>query len=206
MPFVVGLTGGIASGKTTVADLFHEHFQIEIVDADIVAREVVEPGSEGLNAIAERYGETILTAEHTLDRAKLREIIFSTPEEKEWVNGLLHPMIREKMQNQLQAVSSPYALLVIPLMVENNLQSMADRILVVDVSPETQIRRTMQRDSVPETQVKAILASQADRKQRLAIANDVILNDGDKENLLSQITQLHQKYLSLSAEQTTEGS
>ncbi|WED22350.1 dephospho-CoA kinase [Vibrio sp. JC009] len=197
MPFIVGLTGGIASGKTTVANLFNQHFQIEIVDADIVAREVVEPGTEGLQAIAEHFGRSILTSEKTLDRSKLREIIFSRPEEKEWLNNLLHPMIRQKMNESLSAIKSPYALLVIPLMVENQLQSMADRILVIDVSPETQIQRTVMRDNVADDQAKAILASQADRQQRLAIADDIILNEDDEQDLLAQITTLHNKYLSL---------
>ncbi|KJY66624.1 dephospho-CoA kinase [Vibrio coralliilyticus] len=200
MPFVVGLTGGIASGKTTVANLFQSQFGIEIVDADVVAREVVEPGSEGLKAIEERWGSGILLHDGTLNRAKLREVIFANEEEKAWINGLLHPMIREKMQADIAEVTSPYGLLVIPLMVENNLQSLADRVLVVDVDKQTQMRRTVERDGVPLEQVESILAAQASRTQRLAIADDVIKNNATNQELLPQITELHQKYLEICRE------
>ncbi|GBK99029.1 dephospho-CoA kinase [Vibrio harveyi] len=197
MAFVIGLTGGIASGKTTVANLFKQQFKIDIVDADIVAREVVEPGTPGLNAIIEHFGTDIVRDDQTLDRAKLREKIFSTPEEKAWVNGLLHPMIREKMIEDLEQVTSDYALLVVPLLVENKLDSLCDRVLVVDVEPQTQISRTVKRDNVSEEQAKAILASQASREQRLALADDVVKNNPDDPDLLLQITDLHEKYLAM---------
>ncbi|USD32134.1 MULTISPECIES: dephospho-CoA kinase [Vibrio] len=200
MPFVVGLTGGIASGKTTVANLFHDQFGIEIVDADVIAREVVEPGSEGLKAIEARYGSNILLADGTLNRAKLRESIFACDKEKAWINQLLHPMIREKMQADIAKASSPYALLVIPLMVENNLQSLANRVLVVDVDEQVQRQRTMERDGVPIEQVDAILDAQASRSQRLSIADDVIRNNATNQELLPQITELHQKYLEICRE------
>ncbi|MFB9135996.1 dephospho-CoA kinase [Vibrio sp. AK197] len=200
MTYVVGLTGGIASGKTTVANLFHQHFDIEIVDADVVAREVVEPNTIGLNALIERYGNEIILNDGRLNRKKLREIIFSDESEKHWVNQLLHPLIRQSMLEQLDMVQSPYALLVIPLMVENDLQRLAQRVLVVDVEPSTQIERTMQRDQVSEQQARAILAAQADREQRLAIADDVVKNDAKNQKLLPQITELHQKYLALCRE------
>lgn len=197
MAFVIGLTGGIASGKTTVANLFKQQFKIDIVDADIVAREVVEPGTHGLNAIIEHFGTDIVRDDQTLDRAKLREKIFSNPEEKAWVNGLLHPMIREKMIEDLEQVTSDYALLVVPLLVENKLDSLCDRVLVVDVEPQTQIPRTVKRDNVSEEQAKAILASQASREQRLALADDVVKNNPDDPDLLLQITDLHEKYLAM---------
>ncbi|AMF97433.1 dephospho-CoA kinase [Vibrio harveyi] len=197
MAFVIGLTGGIASGKTTVANLFKQQFKIDIVDADIVAREVVEPGTPGLNAIIEHFGTDIVRDDQTLDRAKLREKIFSNPEEKAWVNGLLHPMIREKMIEDLEQVTSDYALLVVPLLVENKLDSLCERVLVVDVEPQTQISRTVKRDNVSEEQAKAILASQASREQRLALADDVVKNNPDDPDLLLQITDLHEKYLAM---------
>ncbi|UPQ87624.1 dephospho-CoA kinase [Vibrio sinaloensis] len=200
MALVIGLTGGIASGKTTVANLFQQQFGIDVVDADVVAREVVEPGSAGLNAIVKRFGNQILTPLGSLDRAQLREIIFSQPNEKQWINALLHPMIRQRMQQQLQQVQSPYALLVIPLMVENNLQSLANKVIVVDVEPEIQIARTMHRDGVDAKQVESILASQATREQRLAIADYVIKNSTENQKLLPQITELHQKFLEMSRE------
>ncbi|TDE23080.1 dephospho-CoA kinase [Vibrio owensii] len=197
MTFVIGLTGGIASGKTTVANLFKQQFKIDIVDADIVAREVVEPGTLGLNAIIEHFGADIVRDDQTLDRAKLREKIFSNPEEKAWLNGLLHPMIREKMVEDLEQVTSDYALLVVPLLVENKLDSLCDRVLVVDVDPQTQISRTVKRDNVSEEQANAILASQASREQRLALADDVVKNNPDDPDLLLQITDLHEKYLAM---------
>jgi len=197
MALVIGLTGGIASGKTTVANLFHEHFGVDIVDADVIARQVVEKGSDGLRAIVEHFGPELLNSENELNRAELRQRIFANEEEKNWLNQLLHPMIRQKMEEELKQVTSPYALLVVPLLTENNLQHMADRILVVDVDEVTQIERTIGRDKVSEQQVKSILASQASREQRLAIADDVIKNNAKNQKLLPQITELHQKYLAM---------
>lgn len=203
MAMIVGLTGGIGSGKTTVANLFQQHFNIDIVDADIIAREVVEPNTVGLKAIVAHFGQEILTQDGQLNRALLRERIFNHPSEKQWLNQLLHPLIRQEIDNQLAAVNSRYALLVVPLLVENNWQQSIDRLLVIDVKPETQISRTCQRDGVSEQQARAILASQASREQRLSFADDVIDNDAPldehaKQKLLSKVTVLHKKYLALS--------
>ncbi len=203
MAIIIGLSGGIASGKTTVANLFNEHFNIDIVDADIVAREVVALGSEGLKQIAIHFGEEVLLEDGALNRAKLREVIFTDPTEKQWLNELLHPMIRNKIDSDLSKVTSPYALLVAPLLVENQMQGMADRVLIVDVPTEVQIERTMSRDNVSKEQVTAILKSQASREQRLAVADDVIKNHTKNQELLPQITDLHQKYLAIS---TVDGS
>nr|ELY5254644.1 dephospho-CoA kinase [Vibrio cholerae] len=198
MSFVVALTGGIASGKTTVANLFHAQFGIDLVDADVIAREVVEPETEGLKAIAAHFGQTILHPDGSLNRAVLRERIFAKPDEKAWINQLLHPMIRQRMQHALTQTTSPYSLLIVPLLVENQLQGMADRVLVVDVDEQVQIERTMARDNVSREQAEAILAAQASRAQRLAIADDVLKNDAENQKLLPQITLLHQKYLAMS--------
>ncbi|MEZ9188821.1 dephospho-CoA kinase [Vibrio sp. 10N.286.52.F8] len=199
MAIIIGLSGGIASGKTTVANLFNEHFNIDIVDADIVAREVVELGSVGLKQITEHFGESILLDDGTLNRSRLRELIFSDPKEKQWLNDLLHPMIRDKIDSDLSKITSPYGLLVAPLLVENQMQGMADRVLIVDVPAEVQIERTMSRDNVSREQVASILKSQASREQRLAVADDVIKNHTKNQELLPQITDLHQKYLAISA-------
>ncbi len=203
MAIIIGLSGGIASGKTTVANLFNEHFGIDIVDADIVAREVVALGSEGLKQITEHFGEVILLEDGTLNRAKLRELIFSDPDQKQWLNDLLHPMIRDKIDSDLSKVTSPYGLLVAPLLVENQMQGMTDRVLIVDVPTEVQIERTMSRDNVSREQVASILKSQASREQRLAVADDVIKNHTKNQELLPQITDLHKKYLAIS---TVDGS
>lgn len=198
MTFVVALTGGIASGKTTVANLFHQHFAIDIVDADIIARQVVAVGTPGLEQIARHFGSTILNSDGSLNRVALRERIFSQPQEKSWLEALLHPLIRQQMQQALAQTQSAYALLVVPLLVENHLQSMADRVLVVDVDEKTQIIRTMQRDNVSEEQAQNILASQATRQQRLSIADDVIENNVNSAQLLPLVKKLHQKYLAMS--------
>lgn len=196
MSLVIGLTGGIGSGKTTVANLFAA-YGIDIIDADIVARQVVEPGSAGLRAIEEKFGPDILLTDGQLDRATLRAAIFSEPALKEWLNQLLHPMIREKMQADIMQSRSEYCLLVVPLMVENNLQTMTDRLLVVDVEEALQIARTQQRDQVDAEQVRNILASQATRQERLAAADDVICNNGNGDDLPQQVAALHQQYLAL---------
>ena len=200
MPFVIGLTCGIASGKTTVANLFQQQFGIDIVDADIVAREVVEPESAGLKQIVQRYGAAILLDDGTLNRAQLRDIIFADPNEKQWLDALLHPMIRQRMLEQLDSTTTPYALLVIPLMAENNLQTLANRVLVVDVDESSQIERTMLRDGISQQQAQSIVNSQATRAQRLAIADDVIKNHSKNQQLLYQITELHKKYLEMCRE------
>ncbi len=199
MAIIIGLSGGIASGKTTVANIFNEHFNIDIVDADIVAREVVALGSDGLKQITEHFGESILLDDGTLNRSRLRELIFSDPKEKQWLNDLLHPLIRDKIDSDLSKITSPYGLLVAPLLVENQMQGMTDRVLIVDVPAEVQIERTMSRDNVSREQVASILKSQASREQRLAVADDVIKNHTKNQELLPQITDLHQKYLAISA-------
>lgn len=194
--FVVGLTGGIASGKTTVADLFAEK-EINLVDADIVAREVVAVGSSGLSQIAANFGRDILLSSGELNRPKLRELIFADDENKKWLNNLLHPLIHEELLRRLSESQSTYTLLVAPLLVENNLMDICDHVLVVDVEESLQLERTMLRDQVSEQQVKSILASQASREQRLAVADSVIVNNGNLSALHGEVDRLHQKFLEL---------
>jgi len=200
MPYTVALTGGIGSGKSTIAHAFAA-LGVPIIDADVIAREVVESGSAALRQIAERHGESILTAQGALNRARLREIIFRSPEEKAWLNNLLHPLINARTQ-QLKAQSiAPYVLWVVPLLVENGLQRQADRILVVDVDEATQLRRTIQRDGIDRQQAQNILSAQATRSARLAVADDVINNSGTPDEALPQVAALHQRYLALAATQ-----
>ncbi|MCP3700264.1 MAG: dephospho-CoA kinase [Aliivibrio sp.] len=198
MSYVVAITGGIGSGKTTVANTFQNNHGISIVDADVIAREVVEPNTKGLMAITDHFGPSILLPNGQLNRAELRQRIFSNPTEKEWLNNLLHPLIRKQMQHQLSLSTSCYTLLVVPLLVENQLQYLANRVLVVDVLEQTQINRTANRDKVNIEQIKAVLASQVSREERLAIADDVINNDHTIYNLDSEIALLHNQYLLLS--------
>lgn len=195
--FVVGLTGGIGSGKTTVANLFAAE-GVALVDADIVAREVVAPGSKGLEAIVTHFGAEILTPEGELDRAKLRQRIFSHPEEREWLNQLLHPMIRQEMLAQVEKATSAYVIMVVPLLFENGLDRLVNRTLVVDISPELQINRTVKRDNVDASQVNNIISSQCSRSEKLARADDIIDNQGEISSLKREVLALHQRYLQLS--------
>ncbi|AQS40457.1 dephospho-CoA kinase [Shewanella psychrophila] len=195
--YLIGLTGGIGSGKTTVANLFAE-LGIELVDADIVARDVVEIGTSGLNQIVDHFGRQILNQDASLDRSALREIIFNQPKERSWLNNLLHPIIRTEMLNQLAASSSPYTILVAPLLFENELDRLVDRTLLIDISPEQQRKRTVNRDSVTNEQVEKIISSQAPRAEKLLKADDVIDNHGEISALKSKVIALHNNYLKLS--------
>lgn len=194
--FVVGLTGGIGSGKTTVANLFAE-LGITLVDADIVSREVVAKDSEGLAKIVEHFGETILLDNGELNRAALRQRIFSNTADREWLNALLHPLIRAEMLSQLEKADSPYAILVVPLLFENGLDSLVNCTLVVDISPELQTKRTIERDAVSAEQVQNIINSQASRAEKLSKADDVIDNQGTISVLKGKVAVLHNKYLTL---------
>ena len=202
--YVVAITGGIGSGKTTVANQFAA-LGIEVVDADLIAREVVEPGTPALTAIASHFGPGILDEQGRLDRRALRERIFSEPAAKSWLNALLHPIIRSEMLRQCAAANSPYCLLVVPLLVENRLTELADRVLVIDVDEATQIERTCRRDGVSREQAQAILASQASRSERLAMADDVLDNQsGTTETIRERILALHETYLAFASQQAPQ--
>ncbi|MGL6572745.1 dephospho-CoA kinase [Aeromonas hydrophila] len=202
--YVVAITGGIGSGKTTVANQFAE-LGIEVVDADVIAREVVEPGTPALAAIAAHFGSEVITPAGQLDRRRLRERVFTDPQAKGWLNALLHPLIRTEMQRQCAAARSPYCLLVVPLLVENRLTALANRVLVIDVDEATQIERTCRRDGVSREQAQAILAAQASRAERLAAADDVLDNqNGTPEAIKSRILALHETYLAFASQQARQ--
>ncbi|WP_270827756.1 dephospho-CoA kinase [Aeromonas sp. Y318-1] len=202
--YVVAITGGIGSGKTTVANQFAE-LGIEVVDADVIAREVVEPGTPALAAIADHFGSEVITPDGQLDRRRLRERVFTDPQAKGWLNALLHPLIRTEMQRQCAAARSPYCLLVVPLLVENRLTALANRVLVIDVDEATQIERTCRRDGVSHEQAQAILAAQASRAERLAAADDVLDNqNGTPEAIKSRILALHETYLAFASQQARQ--
>lgn len=193
---IVGLTGGIGSGKSTVAELFASR-GIELADADIIAREVVLPGSDALVEIAQHFGDSIIDSTGGLDRAALRKIVFADENERLWLEGLLHPLINARLQQQLRGFDSAYGILVSPLLLETRQREMVDRVLVVDVSTETQLQRTLQRDGSDEATLKAIIAAQIDRGDRLQAADDIIDNEVDLQKLEQQVEDLHQMYLQL---------
>lgn len=192
---IIGLTGGIGSGKSTVARLFAAK-GIRVVDADQCSRIVVEPGKPALQKIAGHFGETILLDDGALNRPRLRQIIFDNPTEKQWLEALLHPLIFEEIIHQLKSAESPYAVLESPLLIEAGQSAICHRVLAVDVAEEQQIERAMKRDNNSRELIEAILRSQASRQQRLAAAHDIIDNSGaDPALLQSQVDRLHEKYL-----------
>jgi dephospho-CoA kinase len=193
---IVGLTGGIGSGKSTVGKFFTD-LGIVVVDADQLAREVVEPGSEGLAAIREHFGENILLPSKSLDRAKLREIVFAKPNERQWLEELTHPQIGKLLVERIQSADSSYVILESPLLLETSQKELVDRILVVDVDQATQIARAITRDGSTEETIKAIIAAQIPRDARLAAADDVVDNELSLETVEQQINELHQNYLHL---------
>lgn len=196
--YVVGLTGGIGSGKSAVSALFESH-GVTVVDADIAARIVVEKGRPALERIADHFGKTVLQEDGSLNRAALRKMIFNDEGERGWLETLLHPLIHRELQAQLRAASGPYAMLVSPLLVETGQSRLAQRILVVDAPEELQVERSMARDASSEEQIRAIMAAQSSRKKRLSYADDMILNDGSREELAEKVKALHEKYCKLAA-------
>lgn len=193
---VLGLTGGIGSGKSTVARQFG-NIGVHWVDADDVAREVVEPGTPALAAIADHFGADILLGDGALDRAKLRQIVFEQPEQRTWLESLLHPVIREELSRQLhpQDYSLPYALLVSPLLLETDQHQLVKRVVVVDVPVEVQIERTMGRDTNSREQVERIIAAQIPREQRLARADSVIDNNQSLNAVAAEVRALHESFM-----------
>ena len=194
--FIVGLTGGIGCGKTTVSDEFAK-LGICVVDADVVARQMVAPGSDCLQAIAAKFGASILLDDGNLNRAKLREAIFANPEDKKWLDNLMHPAIRKQMQDELKNASSDYAILSAPLLFENGLDKMVDTTLVVDISEQLQIERTTERDDVDSEQIKNIIKAQIGRASRRERADFIVENDKPWAQVQPQIAPLHQKFIDL---------
>lgn len=193
---IIGLTGGIGSGKSEVSRRF-QALGIEVVDADEASRELVEAGSPALAAIAAHFGDHLIKSDGTLDRAQLRTIIFSDPAAKTWLENLLHPLIRTHIIQQLNASNSPYTILASPLLLETSQYELVDRVLVVDTTEELQLARASARDSNNRAQISAIMKTQLPRSERCARADDIILNDGDLAGLDRQVAQLHSSYLAL---------
>ena len=195
-PWILGLTGGIGSGKSAAA----EHFAalgVHVVDADHAARWVVEPGRPALAKIAEHFGDAVLHADGQLDRSALLSLIFSDPELRRWLEALLHPLIREEIALNLAQAKSPYAILVSPLLIESGQYATTQRVLVIDAPQALQIERTLLRDNTSEQQVQAILKAQASREERLSHADDILVNDSDLKTLQTEVERLHHFYLTL---------
>ncbi len=199
---IIGLTGGIGSGKSQASKRFISH-GITVVNADTVAREVVMPGSQALKKIAQHFGINIINTDNTLNRQKLREIIFNSPAEKQWLETLLHPLINAEIRHQLGASNSVYSILESPLLLETKQYELVDRIVVVDVSEMAQIERASLRDNSDEQQIKAIMQTQLSRQERCARAHDIIQNHGSIDELNQQVDKLHQLYIKLAKPEIT---
>ncbi|OCG22132.1 dephospho-CoA kinase [Gilliamella sp. App4-10] len=194
MSYVVALSGGVASGKSTIADLFSK-LGVPIIDADMIARQVVQVGTEAFNQIVMHFSQEILLANGELDRSQLREIIFNNDHERLWLNHLLHPLIQQETQKQIAMQSTTYVIWVVPLLVENNLHTLADRVLIIDAPVPLQVARLVKRDNISETLAKKMIMSQVSLKKRLSYADDIIVNDGNLALLTAQVNLLHRKYL-----------
>ena len=191
---LIGLTGGIASGKSTVAQRFMD-LGVPVIDADVAAREVVAPGKPGLQQVIDRFGSRVVAENGELDRRALREIIFSDPDARHDLEAILHPLIRAEMDRRAAVAVGPYIVMAIPLLIEGGSRDRVDRILVVDVDEAVQLQRVMARDHCSAEQAQAILASQAPRTARLAAADDVLPNGGTVTELRQAVDALHQQYL-----------
>ncbi len=200
MNYRVGLSGGIGSGKSTVAALFHE-LGIAVIDSDAISHRLTQAGGAAIGLIQKEFGARYLNGEGALDRAKMRELVFSDTAAKQKLEAILHPLIRAEMLAQAKAACTPYVLLVVPLLFEApGYRELAQRALVVDCSEEAQVERTIQRSGLSEREVRAIMAQQISRAERLKLADDVIHNDGSLDELRIQVAHLHRLYLNRSSE------
>ena len=201
----IGLTGGIASGKSTVTQRFAE-LGIPVIDADVASRSVVEPGQPGLTLVVERFGPQVLDAEGRLDRRALRSVIFNDSASRQALEAILHPLVRADMERQAAAAQGPYVVMAIPLLIEGgNPHQRVDRVLVVDADEALQIQRVQMRDGASPEQARAILASQASRAARLEAADDVLSNTGSVAELRQAVDLLHEQYLQLSQTSPSAG-
>lgn len=199
-PFCVGLTGGIGCGKSSAAGMFMA-LGAGVIDTDDIARDLTRPGGEAMAAIREAFGPEYVMADGSLDRRKMRRLAFSEPRARKKLESILHPLIREEVRRRVAASSAPYAIVVVPLLLETGAyRDLVARVAVVDCSEALQLARTTARSGLTEAEVRAIMAAQLPRAERLAAADDVLNNDGDLESLHRQVEALHRKYLALARE------
>jgi len=194
----VGITGGIGCGKTTIANLFNSNFNIPVIDADIIAHQLVEPGKPALQSLEHQFGKSIITEAGALNRQKLRELIFSDPILKDQLEQILHPLIYQQMQSEFEQQSTPYSLLCIPLLMETKMTAFVNQTLVIDCSVNEQIERVQSRDNLSRDQISLIINSQVSREYRLSQADNVIDNSNSTTQLADQVKKLHNQYLLLS--------
>jgi len=200
-PLRIGLTGGIASGKSTVAAMF-AGLGVPVIDTDVIAREVVRPGQPALREIRDAFGADVIAADGSLDRPAMRALVFADAAARQRLEAILHPRIREQTILLADSADGAYQLIVVPLLVESPLRDFVDRVLVVDCDEETQVRRLLARDAESDDQARRMIAAQSSREERLAVADDVITNDGDVDATLLQVRALHRQYVKLAARHT----
>ena len=200
-PLVIGLTGGIGSGKSTVAGIFRQ-FGIPVIDADVIAHALVAPGQPALEEIIKAFGPDSVDADGVLDRNCLRKLVFSDPEQRRRLEAILHPKIRREIITLTTNIQTPYCIVVIPLLLETDQGDLVDRILVVDTGVDNQIARVTMRNGLPVDEIIAVITAQASRDSRLAAADEVINNDGSLDELASQVRAQHEKYLKIALKQT----
>lgn len=198
---IIGLTGGIGTGKSTVTKRFIE-LGVPVIDADEIAHELVKSHQPALQAIISEFGTEFLTAEGELNRSLLRQVVFDDPQRRKILESILHPLIRKEMLRRAGLISAPYCIFCIPLLAETRQTDMVDRVLVVDSPEKLQYERVKKRAGLSETEIKAILAAQAKREDRLAVADDVIVNEGSLDDVYRQVDRLHEKYLGLDPKKT----
>jgi dephospho-CoA kinase len=197
MAYTVGLTGGIGSGKTTVGEMFVSK-GADLVDTDAISHQLTAPSQPAIAAIASKFGSEFVAEDGSLDRARMRQLVFSDISARKRLEAILHPLIRQESERQIRESGAPYIIVVVPLLIESGAyRGMLDRLVVVDCEPETQIRRVMERSALSRNEVLSVMASQVSRQRRLDEADDIIFNDGDREELRAQIDILHLRYLGL---------
>jgi dephospho-CoA kinase len=199
-PLIVGLTGGIGSGKSTVSEIFRQ-LGIPVIDADVIARTLVEPGQPALGEILKAFGSDSTDSDGVLDRTRLRQLVFSNPEQRRRLEAILHPKIRHEIITLTTNIQTPYCIVVIPLLLETDQRDLVDRILVIDTDVNNQIARVTMRNKLPRNEIVAIISAQASRDSRLAAADEVINNDGSLGELASQVRAQHEKYLKIALKQ-----
>lgn len=198
---IIGLTGGIASGKSTATNFFHS-LGVPVIDADQISHKLVEPGNPAFTEITAQFGNQYIGRDGRLDRARLRRLVFADPSQRVILENILHPRIRHEIAQQISGLDTPYCIVCIPLLVETGQMDLVDRVLVIDAPVERQVERLQRRDALSDAEIQAILDTQASRQERLRYADDIVINDGSLTNLHKKLTALHHEYLDRSSAST----